>query len=390
VAVFLQEEILLAVEKSKVILRNFLDNDLFLGLDKSKLLVKTFLQSFDSLKTSDKEVNSIIEIVISNALEAEKISPGGLKKTLEKWLELDKIENQQIECFSPTIEDLKQVISNSCDDKMLSSIIFEAINLAGIDGKISIEKSSNNLASIELIEDYQFDCSYQGSSSIKILSPKIICIDGYVSTVSEINLLLESLVSTGHQLVIIAKGFDDDVINTIKINNARKIFSVFLVTIPFVLENINSIADISTVVGCIPISSHLGQLISTASVDNAVVIDEIKISPKRIFIKNKKTKVGVFLHVENLKKKLKDDNVKDLYEKRIKSLNCHNVIVRLPDDKNFVKFSQSIDFSLRSIKSMIEFGVSETKELAATKISSDIFSKKIDQTLKNLGTIMMF
>lgn len=385
--VFLQEEISLSIEKSKIILRNFLDNELFLGLDKSKLLVKTFLQSFDSLKTSDKAVNSIIEIVISNALEAEKISPGGLKKTLEKWL--NEINQQQIECFCPNVEDLRQIITKSCNDKTTSSIVFEAINLAGIDGKITIEKSSNGISSIELIEDYQFDCSYQGGTSVKLINPRILCIDGYISTVSEINLLLESLVSTGHQLVILAKGFDDDVVSTIKVNNARKILSVFLVTIPFVLENINTVADISTVVGCIPISSHLGQLISTVNVDNTTAVDEIKISPKKILIKNKKTKAGVFFHVENLKKKLKDDNVRDLYEKRIKSLNCNNVIIRLPDDKNFVKFSQSIDLSLRSIKSMIEFGINESKELAAVDVTSDIFSKKIEKTLKNLGTIMM-
>lgn len=385
-SVFLLNEIELALNDSKEILKNFISSDFFLSRDKTKILVKSNLQSFSILKNKNKLLNSILEIIISNALEAEKISPGGFEKTINLWLKEET--SKEVNAFSPTFEDLSKIIEEYCKNTQLKSIVLDAIVLAGFRGVVSIEKSSNSNISIELIEDYQFDCS-SFEKQIRLIKPKMLCIDGYVASVSELNLLFESLVGNGSQLVIIAKGFDEEVISTIKVNNARNIFNVHPVIVPFVLENINTIGDIATVVGTTPVSSHLGQVIANVDISNAIQVDEVKLTNQKIFIKNKKTKSNVALHVTNLFEKLKTkENTKELYEKRIKSLTCNNVVIRLPDDKNFVENSQSIDFSLRAVRSLLSFGITDEKKLAATQLSGKIFSEKIDNLISNLGSVI--
>lgn len=385
-SVFLSKEIEAALKESKEILDKFISTDFFLCQDKKKLLIKSNLQSFSSLKTQNKLLNSIIEIVISNAIEAEKISPGAFEKTIKFWLKKEEFKD---DCqYAANLEDLKEATATYLENNQLNGMVLDAINLAGFRGMISIEKSSNLNASIELIEDYRFDCNYL-DKQVKLLKPKVICIDGYVASVGELNLLFESLVKNGSQLVIIAKGFDEEVISTIKVNNTRNIFSVYPVTIPFVLENINTVADIATVVGVLPISSHLGQIISSVDISSACSVDEIKLTRNNILIKNKKTKKNVNLHVSELIEKLKNSkDTNEIYERRIKSLSCNNVIIRLPDDKNFIENSYHIDFYLRTIKSILSFGISKDKKISATDISGNIFSKKIDDLIKNLGSVI--
>ena len=87
----------------------------------------------------------------------------------------------------------------------------------------------------------------------------------------------------------------------------------------------------------------------------------------------------------------KSQDVEDLLNERIKSLSGNNVIIRLPDDKDFVSKSQSIDFILRSIKSMLDFGIYEEEDaikLYATEIVSSEFSKKIINNISNVGAFL--
>ena len=386
-SVFLKEEIEDATLKASNILKEFISNKFFLSKEKQKTLIKTNLQIIQNLKTSNEAINSIVEIVLSNAIEAEKISPGGFIKTINYWI--NKTDYDQAS-YAAKYEDLKKNIDHFCNDSHIKSLILDAIELAGFNGKISIEKSSNSHTSVEVVEDYSFECKLFENSKVRLLKPKVLCIDGYVASISELNMLFESLVGSGHQLVIFAKGFDNDVISTVKVNNARSIFSVFLVTIPFVIDHINTLVDISVVTGVQPISSHLGQVISTVDINQAKTVEEIKLADQKVYIKNKLTKKDVLLHTSRLVEKLKNsENINDIYEKRIKSLNCNNVIIRIPDDKNFIENSHIIDGCLRSVKSLINFGINDCGAPAATDIVAISFSNKIKETLKSLGCLVI-
>jgi len=275
------------------------------------------------------------------------------------------------------------------DDHVLNDIIYEAVTLAGFKGNISIEKSLNSTASVELIEGYTFKHNPMTSlKPTKLHRPKIILIDGYIESVSEINLLLQDAAEQRHQLILVSRGMHDDVITTCKVNRDRSTMHVYPIIIDFDLGGINTISDMCIVGGCLPVSCNLGNLISTIRLSDAVLLDECTILRDSIIIKNVRTKSSVISHVRGLIEKLasKNEDVASLLSDRIKTLTNSNVIIRLADDSSFVHKSQMIDYSLRSFKSALSYGMNEDRSLFTTDLASNISSATLTKNLLNIGS----
>lgn len=397
-SVFLKHDVSLAVfdvlsEMQKIV---SCENDQFLKTEKSKVLLKTDIQTCINHKFEDNLRSSIHKILIDYCFQAEKISPGGFEKTLKTAaFALNGILQQPYEglVFHPKSKDLKDVISKFFDDEELSNLAFEAIKLAGFGGKISIEKSVNSSTSVEVIEGYVFKHRNLGLNPVKLIKPKVVCIDGYIESVSEVNMLFEGAAETKQQVLLISRGMHDDVLNTIKVNRDRAAMFIYPIIINFDLDGINTMVDISVACGTNPVSCNLGELISNVKITDASNIDEASIIGESLSLKNSRTRANVNSHVRNLIAKREESNsdIEGLLTTRLKSLTGSNVIIRLPDDSNYVKKCQMIDYTLRSIKSMLDFGVildNENVELYATVKSSYELSKKFLTQIKNLGAII--
>lgn len=393
-SVFLNEEVSSKVfyvfKKLKEIANH---SEYSLSLDKEKIRKKTIIQSCLNYEFSSELENSIKKILLDYAFKAEQISPGSFKETINVSNDLleEKFSTTKFDiAFHPSIDDLKKIIDSLCLDKELTDLCYQSICLSGFCGKISIEKSLNSETSIELIDGYTFKHENLGLNSIKLKKPRVICIDGYIESVSEANLLFEGAVQLKHPLVIISRGMSDDVLNTIKVNRDRKSMFVYPVKISFDLQGINTISDISTVIGKPPVSCNLGHLISSTKIDDSVEIDEIFISGNSLVIKNSKTRSSVNSHIKSLIEKRNSSNieVEELLTARIKSLSNNCVVIRLPNDCNYVSKSQSIDYVLRSIKSMLDYGIiidnDEIKLYGSYKFSREI-SEKLHSMVKNIN-----
>ena len=373
-AIYLRSEILSAVNE---ILNEMNVNSLMnsvLKNEKGQILLKTDIQTCLNHKFNNSLKTIIHKILMNYCFYAEKISPGGFRKTLMNISTLmSGMENDTFKdyVFHPKLNDLKKLIEDSINEKSIANLVIEAIRLAGFGGKVSIEKSVNSSTSIELIEGYIFKHKLTDLKSIKLIKPSVICIDGYIESVSEVNMLFECFAGTKQQLLLISRGMHD-----------------------FDLDGINTITDISIVAGTNPVSCHLGELISSLKDSNAVEIDEAVIIGNSLTLKNSKTRRNINIHVKNLIEKRRSSNVdiEDLITTRIKSLTNNNVVIRLCDDSNYVLKSQAIDHTLRSIKSMLDYGIiiqNEKLELNATVNSSNELSKKFVQQMLNLGSAII-
>lgn len=367
-------------------LLSFLSKNKVLFIEKDKLLLKSKLQAILKTKFQDELDQILLNLVLENSYKAESISAGGFLNTL-KNLSLEK--SDQISSFHPTKEEIYTIINNHLDNHK-SEILMNALELAGFAGKISIEKSKNENFSLELIDSYNFYAEALGEKSAKLIRPKVIIIDGFVESVSEINVLLESLIDSGNQLILITRGFHPEVINTVNVNNNRKVISAYLFQVPFDIDGLNTLVDISVTCGTQPLSSNLGQIISNVSIKDAVTVDEISFSNNKISIKNKKVKNNVQVHLHDLLKRSKEKSeISEIYEKRINCLKGSNVTIRIPDDVNFVENSNNIDACLRSIQSLISYGISENFELTGSQIVGSLYSRKIKELVKDLGGVLI-
>ena len=365
--------------------------------EKGKILLKTDIQTCVNYKFDDDLKRSIHKILMDHCFYAERLSPGGFQKTLLNVMSLaNGVENHssEVQIFHPRLNDLEALIENTVREKSISKLVIEAIRLAGFGGKVSIEKSVNSSTSIELIEGYVFKHNPVGLKPVKLTKPKVVCIDGYIESVSEVNMLFEGAVETKHQLLLISRGMHDDVVNTIKVNRDRGTMFVYPVIINFDLDGINTMVDISTVAGTNPVSCHLGDLISSIKISDACDVDEVTVIGNSLTFKNSKTRSNVNVHVRNLLEKAKTSNfdIESLVTTRLKSLTGSNVVIRIPDDSNYVLKSQAIDNVLRSIKSILDYGIlikNEEIDLYGTSKSSLELSNKFFKQIMNIGSIIV-
>jgi chaperonin GroEL (HSP60 family) len=398
-SVFLSEEIFNAVDHVLNHTKNILkiENNSLLHNEKNRMLVKTSMQTCINHKFNDDLYNEIYKILIDHCFKAESISPGGFVATIDNITNINTNQNfDKEDCvsFSPCFSDLKNLIANICKNEILANLILEALNLAGFAGRISIEKSSNSSTSVELIEGYTFKHSnlLLNLKPVRLVKPKVVCIDGYIESISEINLLLEGAAESKHQLLLIARGMHNDVITTAKINRDRSSMFLYPIIINFDIDGINTLVDICKVSGSLPFSSNLGNLISSIKISDAVQIDEATIVKDSLILKNKSTKNEVNLHISDIIER-RNSNVKseDIFNARIKSLSGNNVIIRLPDDSNYVLHSQMIDYVLRSIRSALDFGITikeNNVSLFATNKASKVYSKKFLEQIRNVGAAL--
>ena len=365
------------------------DNNILSSSNKIVTLLQLFHQiSFDECQ------KRIFDTIINHAMMAEKLSPGSFRKTIELITNKNNRNyNSNFEGKKATKVDIITFVKSS-NDKMLASLLIDALNLAGYGGKIIVEKSCTEKHSVELCRGYTFDICPAWPITIKLERPRTCVIDGYIENVSEIHHLLEIFAEKKESLLIFARGFSNDVINTLKVNYDRNTLKVIPVIVTFDLQGINTVNDISVVTGNDMVSSNKGDLINAIKYESCKYVDNVLIYVNKVTIQNSSTSHAVNIQVKNLRIKQFESNVEDvinLYSKRIRSLSPNHVIIRIPDDRDFIKKSQLIDNTFRSIRSIIDHGfcVSNDKiEPATINVISNTYAKKCIDVFQSIHVIL--
>ena len=106
------------------------------------------------------------------------------------------------------------------------SIIYNAIKVAGLNGKIFVEPNKIDKTIIELKDSYNFSFilpigPFIGQQKWERNWCRCLCIDGVIESLGEIDGILQEASSQNIPVAIFARGFSSDVINTIKVNVDR-------------------------------------------------------------------------------------------------------------------------------------------------------------------------
>jgi len=355
------------------------------------------MQSLFNLKFEHPIDRALYELMITHAMAAEKLGPGGFNRCIE--LVQDKLfSSVSTEFERPTARHARMVDINvnaqryaSRGDPRVIAMVPEALKLAGFGGRILIEKSSSVTPSVELVRGYTFDLQQLLPIDVSFVKPRVTCIDGYVENVSEIHHLLEAASSAKEPCVLFLRGMSEDVKHTLKVNYDRGSLRVIPLGVRFDLEGMNSLVDISIATGCDLISSLKGDLISSIKFEELPCVSQITVFKGRVVITESSTRRAVGGHVATLRKRRATENVEDvghLLDKRIKSLSPNHVIIRLPDDKDFVTNSQSIDYALRAVRSIVDYGVTSDGLPVVTEVAAQVHSDRCVKTLRELGAYL--
>lgn len=366
--------------------------------EKDRLLVHSHMQVVFNSKMSSEFDRSVHETIMTHALHAEKLGPGGFDRTVDLVLEkLGALEvpprPTQLEPRSATAADVRSLVNAHASRAGVrtTKMLERALELAGYGGRIIIEKTHSLTPSVELVRGYTFDLVPILPIDASFVHPRVVCIDGYVEEVSEIHHLLEAAATAKEPVVVFLRGMSNDVKHTLKVNYDRGSLRMLPISAPFDLDGMNSLVDLSVVCGADLVSSLKGDLISSIKFHDAPYVEQVTVFKGRTIVANTSTHAQVAVHVANLRKRREDEQVDDkgkLLDKRIKSLSPNHVIIRLPDDRDYVVCSQAIDNALRAIKSAVDFGVTETGELVATEMSARVHADRCIKTLSQLGAYL--
>jgi len=364
--------------------------DRFILLEQNdRLLKQTNLQHIFNFKFESELDRLIFQTIITYALKAEQFAPFGFVRTID-YLLTKFIHNRNIIETNNSISSkakkshIIDVIKHISKSTFVTEVALRAIELAGHYGKVLVEKTQSDVVSVELVRGYTFSVIPSWNMKLlRLVSPRVICIDGFIESVSEINSLLESAAENKETVLLFTRGISEEVKHTLKVNNDRGTLNVYSYITETDLSGLNTLKDIATVCCGDVVSSFKGELISTISLATLPIINEATLYSNKIVIKNMCSNNNVKLLVKELneKKKEKVDDVVELINKRIKSLSPNHVVIRLIDDIDFVINSQKIDYILRSIKSLIEHGVTiidnnillTATELAAQKCANECY-----------------
>lgn len=374
----------------------------FLARTGKSLNVVTPIQAISGYRFSDAQTSQIHQLIVSFAQDAERMAPGSFLGTLE-WLR--KFSNNYIAySTTPIIYDYSRAssingeIPSHCDidaiinfhcgsDIVLKNMLLTAIDYVGNVGRIAVEKSNNDTDSVEYVVGYKFN----SISDIpeKYINCKVSVIDGYIDSVSEVHKLFTRANETKISCVIFCRGAAEDVRNTAVVNHRRGTMNVNIVVLPFDLDGINTIADIAAVCGCKPTSTATGDLIFGIDFDELPLVESIVVDGNSTTIKCARTFQNVEYHKQEIRKKMKDcvDDLRDLYIKRLKSLNSNSCVIRIANNLDFVSRSQKLDYAIRAYKSAIEYGVVKNNDnikLAAEAYASKKYASACIQKLRDI------
>ena len=375
--------------------------------EKTPCSTATGLQAVAALQFDDPLATMLHGIIVRHMLIAESVDPGCHSRFIQSLLKAlsrnvggntplassGDTEGVQVTrmSFSATTDDLRRTVARHIDQRHID-IVNDAVALAGSMGKIIIERSASLRCSIELIDGYTFNNVTFVWNGSRFEAPLVVCIDGFIESVAEVNRFLTEIAESRDRCLMFVRGMADEVKHTLRTNYHAGRLGVFPIVVPFELEGINTLNDVSIVSGCELVTSIKGDLISNVGLRNASRVSSATCSRSSVMIVNNATKRSVEQHSHTLSEHIRkgDANVAKMLESRLRSLVPRTVVIRLPNDDSFVRTAQMIDNALRAIKVLVRYGVvGSDREPAASCIAIETSVSQCVLDITNIGAALV-
>jgi chaperonin GroEL len=233
-------------------------------------------------------------VVAGCRLIASGASPIGLKRGIDQGVEAVIEALSQAAIPVKEARELLQIATvSAAGNAEYGAVIAEAFAKVGQQGVITIEEAKGTDTWIETVEGMQFDrgylspyfCTNLEAMNCDLQDPLLLLIEEKLSSVQELLPILQGVVATGRELVIIADDFDADVLSTLVMNRLRGALKVVAVKSPGFGERKKALLqDLAVLTGATVISRETGGDLRSAGPD-------VLGTAKRVLITKDKTTV---------------------------------------------------------------------------------------------------
>lgn len=238
-----------------------------------EVAIKTNDVAGDGTTTATVLAQAMIKEGMRNV--AAGANPMVLKKGIKKAVDVLVDELKGISQKVETKEAKAQVASISAGDEEVGNLIADAMEKVGDDGVITIEESKTMDTCVETVEGMQFDRGYispymatDAEKMEAVLSnPFVFITDRKITMIQDIMPVLEKVVQSGSELLIIAEDIEGEALATLVVNKLRGTFKAVAVKAPgFGDRRKAMLQDIATLTGATVISEEVGRKLDSATI----------------------------------------------------------------------------------------------------------------------------
>jgi len=193
--------------------------------------------------------------------------PIALKRGIEKAVAAVSAELIANAKEIETKEEIAATASISAADPEIGAIIAEAIDKVGKEGVVTVEESNTFGTTLELTEGMRFDKGYLSAYFVTdperqeavFEDPYVLIVNNKVSNIKDLLPIVDKVIQSGKQLLIIAEDVDGEALATLVVNKIRGIFKSVAVKAPgFGDRRKAMLQDIAILTGGQVISEEVG------------------------------------------------------------------------------------------------------------------------------------
>ena len=211
-----------------------------------------------------------------------------LKKGIDKAVQAIVEELKKMAKPVKTKEEKAQIATISANDRVIGDLIAQAMEKVGHEGVITVEEGKSSETELEVVEGMQFDRGYVSPYFVTdpermecVLEDAMILItDKKISAMSDLLPVLEKIVQTGKQFLIVAEDLEGEAMATLVVNKLRGTLKGCAVKAPgFGDRRKEMLEDIAILTGGEVISEERGMKLDKAGVEQLgkakrIVIDK--------------------------------------------------------------------------------------------------------------------
>ncbi len=203
-------------------------------------------------------------------------NPLALKRGIEAAVAaaVESIRNQAREIEGR--KEIAQVAAISAADDSIGEVLAEAIDRVGKDGTVTVEESNTFGLELEFTEGMQFDKGYLSPYLVTdaerqeaiLEEPYILVVNSKISSVHDLVPVLERVMQSGKQLLVIAEDVEGEALATLVVNKIRGLFQSVAVKAPGFGERRKAmLGDIAILTGAQVISEEVGLKLENTTLD---------------------------------------------------------------------------------------------------------------------------
>jgi hypothetical protein len=243
-------------------------------------------------------------------------NPMVLKKGIEEAVSVlvDEIKKKSVPV--DTKDKIAQVASISSADATIGGLIADAMEKVGNDGVITVEDSKTMGTSLKVVEGMQFDRGYLSPYMVSdadkmeciMNDPYVLITDKKIPVIQDILPVLEKVVQSGKELLIIAEDVEGEALATLVVNRLRGTFKCAAVKAPgFGDRRKAMLEDIAILTGAQVISEDMGRKLDSVTLDDLGSAHQIRITKENTtIVGGAGDKAAIASRVEQIREQYKE------------------------------------------------------------------------------------